>query len=66
MTSEEFKAAPGQLGISRRELCRRLEIARKSADAYALGRAPVPKVVALAIAALKHGLDEPENEKGAS
>lgn len=60
MTSEEFAAVPEQLGISRRELCRRLEISKRSGDAYAMGRSPVPKVVALAIRALEHGLDEDE------
>lgn len=62
MTAEEFAAAPARLGISRREMCRRLDIARRSADAYALGRAPVPRVVELAILAIESGLDGAENQ----
>lgn len=57
MTADEFAAKPGQMGISRRELCRRLEISKRTGDAYALGRYPVPRVVQLAILALEHGLD---------
>ncbi|WP_323775614.1 hypothetical protein [Leisingera sp.] len=68
MTNDEFAAAPARLGISRRELCRRLEISKRSGDAYALGRAPVPRVVALAVLALEHGLDVgmEKNAKGAA
>lgn len=58
MTAEEFAAAPAKMGISRRELCRRLEISRRAGDAYALGRAPVPRVVELAILALALGLNQ--------
>lgn len=66
MTAEEFAAVSDRMGISRRELCRRLGIARRSADAYALGRAEVPKVVALAILAIEAGLDLDRNEEGAA
>ena len=58
MTAAEFAATPGQLGISRRELCRRLGISKRTGDAYALDRSTVPRVVQLAIMALTHRLDE--------
>lgn len=66
VTAEEFASAPAKLGISRREMCRRLGIARRSADAYALGRSDVPRVVALAIRALEAGLDTDRNDEGAA
>jgi hypothetical protein len=57
MTADEFNAAIDRLRISRRQLCERIGIARRSADAYALGRAPVPRTVELAIRAVEAGLD---------
>jgi hypothetical protein len=57
MTADEFNAAIERLGISRRQLCERIGIARRSADAYALGRSPVPLTVDLAIRAVEAGLD---------
>ncbi len=57
MTADEFNAAIDRLGISRRQLCKRIGIARRSADAYALGRAPVSRTVELAIRAVEAGLD---------
>jgi transcriptional regulator with XRE-family HTH domain len=60
MTTEQFNAAIERLGISRRQLCERIGIARRSADAYALGRAPIPKTVDLAIRAVEAGLDRNE------
>ena len=56
MTAAEFAATPERMGISRRELCRRLGISKRTGDAYALGRSQVPRVVELAILALHHGL----------
>lgn len=58
MTAAEFAATPARLGMSRRELSRRLGIGRNSANSYALGRARVPVVVTLAIRALEAGLGE--------
>ena len=57
MTPAEFNAAATRIG-SRRELCRRTGIPRRSADNYALGRTEVPRVVRLAIAAVEAGLDQ--------
>ena len=57
MTARTFAQIPAKMGISRRELCRRLGIAKSTGDKYADGRSDVPKVVALAIAALQAGLD---------
>lgn len=61
VTTADFNAAIARLGISRRQLCERIGIARRSADAYALGRKPIPKTVALAILAVEHGLDRDED-----
>ncbi|MBR9837047.1 MAG: hypothetical protein GYB50_04035 [Rhodobacteraceae bacterium] len=68
MTATEFATTPDKLGISRRELCRKLGISKRSGDAYALGRSPVPRVVELAILAISAGLaiEEPQTEKGAA
>ena len=57
MTADDFNAAAARLGLSRRRFCERLGIARRTGDAYALGRQPIPRTVALAIAALEAGLD---------
>jgi len=56
MTAEEFAAWPDAMGMSRRKMCDLIGITRRTADAYALGRSPVPLTVALAIAALNAGL----------
>lgn len=56
MTPEEFNAAANKIG-SRRKLCARAGIPRRSADKYALGRAEIPRMVALAVRALLAGLD---------
>lgn len=50
-------------GIRRRQLCERIGIARRSADAYALGRAPVPRTVELAIRAVEAGPDRDPGER---
>jgi hypothetical protein len=57
MTAADFEAAPGQLGISRAELCRRLGLALNTGTAYAKGRVSIPPYIALAIAALIAGLE---------
>lgn len=57
MTTEEFNAAAEKVG-SRRQLCARIGIPRRSADHYALGRKPIPLTVALAIRAVLAGLDD--------
>lgn len=64
MTADDFNAAIERLGISRRQLCERIGIARRSADAYALGRAPVPRTVELAIRAVEAGLDRDQVVQG--
>lgn len=56
MTADEFTNAQERLARSRRQFCDRLGISRKTGDRYALGRAPIPLTVALAIAALEAGL----------
>lgn len=68
MTAEEFIAAQERLGLSRRQFCIRIGIARRTGDAYALGRTPIPRPVALAIAAVEAGLDgaEPKNPRGSA
>lgn len=65
MTADEFAATPESLGISRTELCRKIGISKRSGDAYALGRAPVPLTVELAIKAVSAGLDTKQKQKGA-
>lgn len=65
MTSDDFNAWQARLAPSRRQFCAALGISRRTGDAYALGRAPVPPVVALAISALSKGLacaEAPEAE----
>lgn len=52
MTAADFNAAIDQLGISRAELCRRLGLSLNTGTAYAMGRAKIPRYIALAIAAL--------------
>lgn len=59
MTAAEFIAAQERLRVSRRTFYRRLGIGLRSGTAYALGRAPVPLTVALAIAAIEAGLEPP-------
>ena len=56
MTAEDFIALQTRLGVSRAELCRRLGIALNTGTAYARGRTPIPRTVALACAALDAGL----------
>lgn len=63
MTADEFNKAIHDLGLSRRQLCERIGIARRSADAYALNRAPVPLTVKLAIRAVAAGLDRDPPQK---
>jgi len=58
MTPTTFKTTRERLGMSRAAFARALGIAPNSATAYELGRKPVPQVVALAAAALIHGLDK--------
>lgn len=59
MNADDFNAAIARLGLSRRKLCERIGVSRRSADGYALGRAPVPvpRTVELAIRAVEAGLD---------
>ena len=57
MTAAEFIAAQERLRVSRRTFYRRLGIGLRSGTAYALGRAPVPLTVSLAIAAIEAGLE---------
>ena len=57
MTADDFNAANARLGISRLQFCNRIGISRGSGLAYSLGRAPIPKTVALAIRAVEAGLD---------
>lgn len=45
------------LGISRRELCRRIGISHQSGIDYSLGRKPVPRTVVLACLALENALE---------
>ena len=56
MTRDEFNAKVAELGLSRRELCKRIGVGKSAVDNYALGRAPVPLTVMLALLALEHGL----------
>lgn len=56
MKSDDFNSAQARIASSRRQFCEKLGIARRTGDAYALGRAPVPLTVQLAIAALDAGL----------
>ena len=48
MTPADFTVVYTSLGISRAELCRRLGLSLNSGTAYALGRKPIPRYVALA------------------
>ena len=52
MTAEDFVELEHRLGLSRAEFCRKLGIAPNSGTAYALGRKPIPRTVALACIAL--------------
>lgn len=66
MTAAEFNHAQEQLSRSRRQFCAALGISRRSGDAYALGRAPIPKTVALAVAAIEAGLAPAGSEEATS
>lgn len=59
MTTADFIALQQLLGISRAEFCRRIGIAENSGTAYALGRKPIPRTVAMACAALALGVVDP-------
>lgn len=59
MTAADFTALQARLGISRAEFCRRLGIAENTGTAYALGRQPIPRTVALACTALALGVVDP-------
>lgn len=56
MQAEEFNRYVELIAGSRRKFCDQLGISRRTGDAYALGRAPIPRTIALAIAALDAGL----------
>ena len=56
MTPQQFTGLHQRLGISRAELCRRIGIAPNSGTAYASGRKPIPRTVAMACAAVASGL----------
>lgn len=64
MTAAEFVAVHERLRISRAELCRRLGLSMATGTAYALGRNPVPRYIALACAALLFGLPPVGQSKG--
>lgn len=56
MTAADFIDLQNRLGISRAELCQQLGIAPNTGTAYALGRHPIPRTVALACSALALGI----------
>lgn len=56
MTPTDFIATHQRLGMSRAAFCRALGISLNAGTAYAKGRSPIPRVVALAAAALLYGL----------
>lgn len=56
MTASEFLAARERLNLSRAKFCELIGIAPNSGTAYELGRKDIPRTVALAIAAVLHGL----------
>lgn len=56
MSPAAFSALHQRLGISRAELCRQIGIAPNSGTAYASGRKPIPRTVALACAAIENGI----------
>ena len=60
MTAADFIALQQRLGVSRAELCRLIGIAPNSGTAYAAGRKPIPRTVALACAAIEAGLEPAE------
>lgn len=60
MSPERFQEHRERLGLSRAAFCAALGIAPNSGTAYELGRRPIPQTVALAIAALLHGLPPAE------
>lgn len=62
MTAQEFNDYQKRLSPSRRQFCLMIGIGKRSGDAYAHGDAPVPKTVALAIAAIEAGLDPAGDE----
>ena len=55
MNENDFQEAIVKMGISRAELCKRLEIAPNTGTAYALGRAKIPRYIDLAIGMLMLG-----------
>lgn len=57
MTSDEFNAAIKRLGLTKGEFARRIGISVNSTTTYAMGRAPAPRTVELAIRAVEAGLD---------
>ena len=56
MTPTDYTAARQRLGLSRAAFARELGLAYKTALSYEAGKHPVPRYVALAVAALCHGL----------
>lgn len=56
MTAQEFNEWAALLAPSRRQFCEMIGIARRSGDNYSTGASPVPKTVALAIAAIDRGI----------
>ena len=59
MTPEEFTALHKRLGMSRAAMCREIGIAPNTGTAYALGRTPIPRYIALACAAVALGVGIP-------
>lgn len=66
MTAADFIELHERLGVSRAALCERLGIAPNTATAYARGRRPIPRTVALACAALAAGLEPYGEHRGAA
>lgn len=56
MAPADFIATHKRLGITRAALCRELGISANTGTAYAKGRQPIPRHIALACAALLFGL----------
>ncbi len=58
MTPQSLTAWMTRLGLNKVQAASSLGIARSTLDRYLSGGAPIPKVVALACAALAYGLPE--------
>lgn len=56
MTADSLLAWRARLHFNRSEAARRLGVSRNAYAAYETGRSPIPLTVALACAAIAHGL----------